>query len=276
MNSPTLLAERLDTTRRALLLTNRIGVRTTKEIIDSGLSALSSNVAITVLTHLASQGPTRPRDLLHPTRLTRGGLSNLFDRLESHGLITRTHGAVPSDRRSAMVVITPAGTAAVSALEDVVSRSLDALSRDLAELADALEQITPDRPTGTTSPRAPVDRLALLSLAGAAMTKALAEVDPNDPTASATVVVLSCAAQPGLTRPNELALHTGLSKSGVSQLLDRLEAEDLIRRRANLPPDRRAVTVELTPRGQAKLEHQLASLADHFALLRSALAEPRP
>ena len=264
----------LETTRQAMLLVNHIGVHATAALDDAGLGELSSNVAIATLTHLAGEGPSRARDLLQPTRLTRGGLSNLFSRLESAGLITRTYGTVPGDRRSAMVALTEAGSDVVSAISHVVANTLDALSAELADLAGALESLAPTdlSPNATT---ATADRLNLLSLAGAAMTKALADVDPDDPTPSKTAVVLARAAQPGHTRPRELIESTGLSSGGVSQLLDRLEQADLVRRRTNLPPDRRVVTVELTTRGDDRLTRQLAGVAEHFALLRAAVHEPK-
>jgi DNA-binding MarR family transcriptional regulator len=111
-------------------------------------------------------------------------------------------------------------------------------------------------------------------MAGAAMTEALYEADPDNPAPDKTAIVLSCAAQPGHTRPRQLIEQTALSSSGVSQLLDRLENAGLVRRRTGEPPDRRAVTVELTQHGRQHLERQLARVAEHLTLLQQALDEP--
>ena len=106
------------------------------------------------------------------------------------------------------------------------------------------------------------------------MTAALYEADPDDPAPDKTAIVLSSSAHPGHTRPRQLIERTALSSSGVSQLLDRLENTGLVRRRTGEPPDRRAVTVELTPTGRQHLERQLASVADHLTLLHQTMNEP--
>ena len=272
---PTRLDPRLEATRQAMLLVNRIGMRATAALVNAGLGELSSNLTVAVLTHLAGEGPTRPRDLLRSTKLTRGGLSNLFSRLESAGLITRSYGSVPGDRRGAMVALTEAGSDAVSAISDIVASTLDSLGAEVAELAAALDSVAPTDPSSNRS-SASTGQLNLLSLAGAAMTEALADVDPDDPTPSKTAIVLACAAQGGHTHPAELIESTGLSSGGVSQLLDRLEKADLIHRRTNLPPDRRVVTVELTARGHDRLLRQLTGVAEHSAALHAAVHEPMP
>jgi DNA-binding MarR family transcriptional regulator len=277
MDDPAPLPPRLETTRQALLLANQIGVRATNAIVEAGLGELSSNVAIAALTHLAGEGPSRPRDLLQTTRLTRGGLSNLFDRLEATGFITRSYGTVPGDRRSATITITAAGADALASIDDIVATTLDSLRSDLAELATVLDSIAAERGRSATDvlTRASMSRAGLLSLAGAAMSKALADVDPDDPTPSKTAVVLACAAQPNHTRPGQLIGPTGLSSSGVSQLLDRLENAGLIRRDGGRPPDRRVVTVELTTQGRHQLERRLTRIAEHLSLLGEAVREPR-
>lgn len=260
-----------------MLLVNRMGLAATRAVVDAGLGEWSSNESITVLDLLASDGPSRPRDLIRVTRLTRGGLSNLFDRLESAGLITRSYGTVSGDRRGAMVAITAAGTAAVSAINHTIACSLNSQRSDLDELADVLSSLDNEpgrRPTGSN--RAPAIQVRQLAIAGAAMSKALAVVDTDDPTPVATAVALGTAVPTGHTRPRELIKQTGLSSSGVSQLLDRLESAKLIHRRTGQPPDRRAVVVELTDEGHHHLEQQLTAIADHLALLRSAFDEPRP
>jgi DNA-binding MarR family transcriptional regulator len=242
-------------------------------MIETGLGALSSNAAIGVLAHLVGEGPSRPRDFLDATRLTSGGLSNLLERLESAGLVTRSYGIEPGDRRSATVAITAAGVEAVNAIDDIVSRTLESQEPALVELVDALDSFAAQlgRRPSTTFSRWSISRTGLLSAAGAAMTEALDEADPDDPAPDKTAIVLSCSAQPGHTRPRQLIEQTALSSSGVSQLLDRLENAGLIRRRTREPPDRRAVTVELTQHGRQHLERQLARIAEHLTLLQQAL-----
>jgi DNA-binding MarR family transcriptional regulator len=271
---PALLTPRLEATRRALLLVNRIGVRSTSRLVDAGLGALSSNVTIAVLSQLDANGPSRPRELLPATKLTRGGLSNLLNRLESAGLIARVYGGVSGDRRGATVELAGAGADALSAINGIVTTTLVGLRAELAELATSIDTITTPDASSIPVTASPTHHLGLLSLAGAAIVDALADVDPDDPTPSKTAVVLASAAEPGHTQPSELIEATGLSSGGVSQLLNRLEDGDLIHRRKNLPPDRRAVRIELTARGHGHLVRQLTGVADHFALLRAVTQRP--
>lgn len=68
---------------------------------------------------------------------------------------------------------------------------------------------------------------------------------------------------------SELASAIALSPSGLSKLLDRMDASDLIRREPD-PDDARAVFATITPRGR-----RLVSRAreGHHALLRQAFAD---
>ena len=116
--------------------------------------------------------------------------------------------------------------------------------------------------------------LGLLGLVGTALVDAPTDLDPDDPTPCMTAIVLACAAGRDHTQPGELIEATELSSGGVSQLLERLEDGDLIHRRSNLPPDRRAVRIELTARGHGHLVRQLTGVADHFELLRAVTEQP--
>ncbi len=60
--------------------------------------------------------------------------------------------------------------------------------------------------------------------------------------------------------PSELATRMGMSRGGITKLVDRLIAKDLIARRAGAE-DRRYQTLELTREGRA-LVPMLAALAD--------------
>lgn len=265
------LDPRIETARRAFLVAHRIGVLATREIVDAGLADVSSNAAVSVLKHLVVHGPSRPRELLPITRLTRGGLSNLFTRLESAGFITRTYGTSPGDRRSATITITEAGSAAVSTIDDAVARTLELLRPELREVDEALRSI--ELSPYQAASDAAIGATGLLSRTGDIMSAALEMVDPGDPTPYSTAVVLACAAGPGHTQPKELTEQTGLSSSGVSQLLDRLEDAGLICRQSGRLSDGRAVVVDLTDAGHRELVRRLTPIADHLALFRSAIHE---
>lgn len=56
-----------------------------------------------------------------------------------------------------------------------------------------------------------------------------------------------------------LAEGQGCARSNITQLIDRLEAEGLVRR-VDDPADRRSVLAELTPEGEAKAQEGLAQI----------------
>jgi DNA-binding MarR family transcriptional regulator len=272
------LDPQLELVRQVVLVVNDIGVAATKAIEDAGLGEWSPNVAITVLARVSTDGPTRPRDLLGPTRLTRGGLSNLFDRLEAAGLIERSYGDVPGDRRGATIAATDAGAEVATRISQIVALVLQEHQAALAQLTATLAVIDPHwRPQAVATPRTSTKQLEQLGRLGAALSEseALAFTTDDDPSPGHTAVVLCSAAQRGHTRPKELCERTGLTSGGVSQLLDRLEVANLIRRRTGLATDRRAVTIELTQQGHQRLERLLISASNHLSLLRLALSSPR-
>jgi DNA-binding MarR family transcriptional regulator len=65
-------------------------------------------------------------------------------------------------------------------------------------------------------------------------------------------VLLTLEAAPeGRLRMGELGSHVALSRSGLTRLVDRLEAAELVTRRLN-PEDRRSFEVSVTPQGRAE------------------------
>ena len=69
----------------------------------------------------------------------------------------------------------------------------------------------------------------------------------------------------------QLAERIACVKSNVTQLVDRLEADDLVRRVPD-PSDRRSVRAEITPDGQARYEAGLKALESAESELVSELA----
>jgi MarR family transcriptional regulator, organic hydroperoxide resistance regulator len=83
----------------------------------------------------------RVHDIARAVAITVGGASQAVDRLESAGLCARR--ANPSDRRSSIVELTPAGMELLGIAAPVFDRELDRLLRaplaeGLAQLAEAL------------------------------------------------------------------------------------------------------------------------------------------
>lgn len=81
-------------------------------------------------------------------------------------------------------------------------------------------------------------------------------------------VLLRLARSPGhRLRMSDLAAQTTLSASGLTRVVDRLEATGLVER-ASCPSDRRGSFATLTAAGQARL---MAALPDHLAQLTEVL-----
>lgn len=255
----------LELVRRIVLRFIGIGAATDRAMAAEGLGKWTSNATVAVLTRLAADGPTRPRALLEPTRLTRGGLSNLLERLERAGLVERSYGDVPGDRRGALVTITHLGAEMATAVVRNYSIAVQSQREALADVTFMLDELVGhDRSGAAVAPPTTMGQLEQLSRLGARLVEAAASLDHDDPTPGRTATVLCSAAGPEPARPKDLILLTTLSSGGVSQLLERLETADLVRRRSGVPPDRRSVVVELTDSGSRWLERFLTMASSHL------------
>ncbi len=249
------LSPTVELARQVIIIINRIGREFTRDLDEAGLAEWSSNVVIGVLSTLSLDGPVRPGALLEPTKLTRGGLSNLLERLENDRLISREYGTVPDDRRGAIVTLTRRGASMLHDINDIYAAST-AAQKERFNALGALLGTQPSRggnvPTPTT-----VDRLEALVRLGAVLEEMFVTFGGDDPTPARTTIALCAAGDVGGTRPRAVIRETGLSSGGASQLLDRLDEAGLIVRRFGRSPDRRAVIVELTARGRSELERRL-------------------
>jgi DNA-binding MarR family transcriptional regulator len=82
------------------------------------------------------------------------------------------------------------------------------------------------------------------------------------------IVTLRRAGKPYALRPTDLLRESLLSSGAVTNRIDRVEALGLVRRVAD-PGDRRAVVVQLTPRGRALADRAIKA---HFAEMERLLA----
>jgi DNA-binding MarR family transcriptional regulator len=106
---------------------------------------------------------------------------------------------------------------------------------------------------------------ATAQLVADTVTERLATVLPH--AASAPAALVTVAHHPGLSI-EELRLALGLTHSGAVRLVDRLEADDLLRRQKR---HERALKLRLTPRGRravARIDQaRIAAVADLLAVL---------
>lgn len=118
----------------------------------AGAVSLAKLEALRVVDRHA--GRCRVHEVSADLSITVGAASKLVDRIEHAGLVSREPN--PQDRRSALVVLTPAGATALAFAADVASRALadhlDASGVDVAALTDGLavlrERLGATRPQG--------------------------------------------------------------------------------------------------------------------------------
>lgn len=256
---------------------NAIAVRLDRAVADDGYGAYSGNSAIGVMTLLSLDGPRRPMELAAETGLSSGGLTLLVKRLERDGVVTVERGGLPTDRRAAVVALTSRGEAIVDEISDCVERTIETMSDDLHVAVDLLGEV--DRRAATVPPLASgVHRMLVMARAGADVAAALS--DPgfaDDPTAATTALVLCCVRNGHHTRPTDLVPVVALSPSGVTQLLDRIEAYGMVTRDTGVTGDDREITLGLTPIGERSLAARLERLdarSDALATFLEALLAP--
>lgn len=104
----------------------------------------------------APEGRLRMHELAAAVLLSKSGLTRIADRLEEAGLVARA--AVPGDRRSLHVRLTPAGRRLVEETRPVVQRSVAAhfgrhlSDAELTTLRDALTRVSRMAPTRDGDP----------------------------------------------------------------------------------------------------------------------------
>jgi DNA-binding MarR family transcriptional regulator len=116
--------------------------------------------------------------------------------------------------------------------------------------------------------------LATLGRLGSAIDQALrSRVDPEIVENHDVLVIATLDIQ-GPLRPSQVREITGMSSSGVTKLLDRLERLDLITREFGaVPGDRRGATVSLTPTGRDVAGRLAEGLRSQMDVVRWALRE---
>ena len=97
-----------------------------------------SNQSILVMCRLELDGPARPAELATLTGLTSAGTAKLLDRLELAGMITRTHHAIPDDRRGVLVSLTDQGQRTVRDFVAIFKVHLDGADDLVGQLSELL------------------------------------------------------------------------------------------------------------------------------------------
>jgi DNA-binding MarR family transcriptional regulator len=135
-----------DARAHALELLFRVGLLgnlVSEHVADAtGDPELTRNLPIAVIADLAVHGRRRPAEIQHHAGMTSGGVTKLLDRLEQRGLVTRSFGMVPGDRRAIVVELTERGAEVADAVADGLLGRIGEVGEALREasaLADGLD-----------------------------------------------------------------------------------------------------------------------------------------
>lgn len=225
----------------------------------AGADEIKSNADVVVMITLRIEGPRRPSELIGPTHLTSGGLTNLVDRLCGVGLVRR-RDADGDDRRAVLIELTPDGVEMLDRLARAVGSALRLAApllerwRDLFIAADIEVGKVPN-PGGPPLRR--LDQMRRLGAAGRRVFVAWSDVfGLDDPKPNHTVHALWLASKPLGTRPRTISEVTGMSSATTTDLLDRLEQRGLIVRLSD-ESDGRAVVIRPTEAGRSALEQAI-------------------
>ncbi len=121
--------------QRIAILLATVG-RTLTEHFEARLAYadLVGNVPALILCELALRGPLRPRDLMASAGVNSAAMSKQLDHLERLGLVERTFGALPDDRRATIVSLTAGGSRAAELIGEGVEDALDEIGQALDEV----------------------------------------------------------------------------------------------------------------------------------------------
>ncbi len=112
---------------------------------------------------------------------------------------------------------------------------------------------------------------SLLGTAEAVETRLEAALSPLGLSLAKTGILMRLAEAKQPVPLRELADHEGCVRSNITQLMDRLEKDGLVRRRAD-PEDRRSVRAALTPAGERAYANAIRILAQEQRAIVSALS----
>lgn len=108
---------------------------------------MAQNAPIAVITELALRGARRPSQLAAFTGLTSGGLTKMVDRLEESGLVVRTVGEVPRDRRAVTIRLTDQGERLAATVADAVLEQMSLIRSAVAEMTEVIDLVDADLDT---------------------------------------------------------------------------------------------------------------------------------
>lgn len=248
---------------RTLVLLRRMSRVLNGAIDRAGLSIMRGNPEVRVCVTLHREGAQRPRDLQEASGLTSGGLTKLLDRLEVAGVVQRGARGGRGDGRAVEIRLTPVGRRSVTRLLQVLDDAHD----DCRPMAKEIVQLVEACGGGPSATLEPCGELITCMARLGTMLVESAVGEPGSTTSIEypSLLVLCHAELERGCRPGGLMELLDLSSGGVTKLLDRVEAEGLVRRDYGaVDTDRRAVVVTVTPHGRRLMGHALSRVAEHL------------
>lgn len=232
-----------------------------------GQEQFTTNNDLVTLVELYLKRRLRPRHLVPLLDLTRGGVTNLLDRLEELGVIRRSRSS-DDDLRGVDIVLTPEGRAIAERIASAFAFAVDVSEQQLTLLSRLSRDAGIDG--GDYAPiRYKKPRAALKGLLGLAA--AVPQIwggyrvgfGSDEPRPGRIFEILHMAARPGGTRPGDIVEATLLSPSSTTELVDRLEQCGWVGR-SRSDADGRIVVVSILPAGRAGLETAIVHAEPHI------------
>jgi DNA-binding MarR family transcriptional regulator len=262
----------IDEHRAVLSAVEALLIEQTVELTRIAASTLGdgtvANRAIQVLLAVHSDTGARPSVIATRQGMARSSVARALRSLEERGLVSRTPDR--ADRRVMHLAITDDGRRRISSFQRELGRYFETTAPIVHQLLDALgTAVLPSDGVHVS----PLDAAAALAGVGAVYVDDVQNaIAPFGITHAADRQTIALLREHGGLRPSELASTLHLTTGGVSQLVDRLEGSDLVRRTHPTDGDRRTVVVTLTDRGDEAAAVLLDCLDRHLSSICSGLA----
>ncbi len=246
---------------------HRVSAVVNRAISLGGDEAFTSNNELAAVVEIYLKGRVRPRDLVALLDLTRGGVTNLLDRLEDLGAVRRSKGS-DDDHRGVDVTLTAHGTAIVERIANAYVFALEVLQ----PLLDGLASMSRSAGFDLGDYHPVTQRKPEVALAG--MLDVAAAVPPvwnayragfgrDEPRPGRVFEILWTVASNDGVRPTDIAETVGLSASTTTELIDRLESAGWVQRTRS-ETDRRVVLVGMLPAGRSRLDEAITHAEPHI------------
>jgi DNA-binding MarR family transcriptional regulator len=109
--------------RDVVMATERERLRMAREVLNVGLNEMLA------CAYIAASGPRTPSDIADRLQITTASVTELVDRLERNGLVSRVPH--PTDRRKVLVTLTAAGEQKSELIQDRFTEVMGTCAADL-------------------------------------------------------------------------------------------------------------------------------------------------